>query len=113
MLVMFLVLTSADYLATNCMASLISKSAVKEVLKGYIPLPKLSPLFVILEVDISLKSCTVALVEEMETQTGLATGMKLAKLLPQIDKTEIRAVPDKNRFMQLIRDLQGKWPIST
>ena len=58
-------------------------------------------------VEIALKSCTVALVEEMETQPGLATGIQLAKLLPQIEKTvpEISAVPDKNRFLQLIRDL--------
>ncbi|KAG2294507.1 hypothetical protein Bca52824_041176 [Brassica carinata] len=57
--------------------------------------------------EISLKSCTVALVEEMEKQTGLAAGMQLAKLLPQIEKTvpEISAVPDENRFLQLIRDL--------
>ncbi|CAN8269127.1 unnamed protein product [Cochlearia groenlandica] len=57
--------------------------------------------------EISLKSCTVALGEEMEKQTGLATGMQLAKLLPQIEKTvpEISAEPDKNQFLQLIRDL--------
>lgn len=57
--------------------------------------------------EISLKSCTVALVEEMEKQTGLATGMQVAKLLPQIEKTtpEISAEPEKNRFLQLIRDL--------
>ncbi|XP_010506481.1 PREDICTED: peroxisome biogenesis protein 3-1 [Camelina sativa] len=57
--------------------------------------------------EISLKSCAVALVEEIETQTGLAMGMQLAKLLPQIEKTmpEISAEPDKNRFLQLIRDL--------
>lgn len=57
--------------------------------------------------EIALKSCTVALVEEMETQTGLNTGMQLAKLLPQIEKTvpEISAEPVKNRFLQLIRDL--------
>ncbi|CAN6811217.1 unnamed protein product, partial [Brassica oleracea] len=57
--------------------------------------------------EISLKSCTVALAEEMEKQTGLAAGMQLAKLLPQIEKTvpEISAVPDENRFLQLIRDL--------
>ncbi|XP_018487090.1 peroxisome biogenesis protein 3-1 [Raphanus sativus] len=57
--------------------------------------------------EISLKSCTVALVEEMEKQTGLAAGMQLAKLIPQIEKTvpEISAVPEENRFLQLIRDL--------
>ncbi|KAL1221643.1 Peroxisome biogenesis protein 3-1 [Cardamine amara subsp. amara] len=57
--------------------------------------------------EISLKSCAVALVEEMEKQTGLATGLQLAKLIPQIEKTmpEISAEPDKNRFLQLIRDL--------
>ncbi|CAH8352557.1 unnamed protein product [Eruca vesicaria subsp. sativa] len=57
--------------------------------------------------EISLKSCTVALVEDMERETSLATGMQLAKLIPQIEKTvpEISAVPDKNRFLQLIRDL--------
>ncbi|CAA7051352.1 unnamed protein product [Microthlaspi erraticum] len=57
--------------------------------------------------EISLKSCTVALVEEMEKQTGLATGMQVAKLLPQMEKTtpEISAEPEKNRFLQLIRDL--------
>jgi len=57
--------------------------------------------------EISLKCFAVALVEEMETQTGLATGMQLAKLLPQIEKTmpEISAEPEKNRFLQLIRDL--------
>ncbi|VVB00874.1 unnamed protein product [Arabis nemorensis] len=59
-------------------------------------------------VEISLKRFTDALVEEMETQTdGLATGMPLAKVLPQIEKTVpvIIAEPDKNRFLQLIRDL--------
>ncbi|CAN7117687.1 unnamed protein product, partial [Brassica rapa subsp. narinosa] len=57
--------------------------------------------------EISLKSCTLALGEEMEKQTGLAAGMQLAKLLPQIEKIvpEISAVPDENRFLQLIRDL--------
>ncbi|XP_020888849.1 peroxisome biogenesis protein 3-1 isoform X1 [Arabidopsis lyrata subsp. lyrata] len=57
--------------------------------------------------EISLKCCAVALVEEMETQTALAKGMQLAKLLPQIEKTmpEISAEPSKNRFLQLIRDL--------
>ncbi|KAL0899919.1 hypothetical protein Bca101_083880 [Brassica carinata] len=54
--------------------------------------------------EISLKSCTIEFVEEMERQPGLATGMQLAKLLPQIEKTvpEISDVPDKNRFLQLI-----------
>ncbi|XP_024006039.1 peroxisome biogenesis protein 3-2 [Eutrema salsugineum] len=62
-------------------------------------------------VEISLKCFTDALVEEMETQTlsgaGLATGMPLAKVLPQIEKTihVITAEPSKNRFLQLIRDL--------
>ncbi|CAN6925592.1 unnamed protein product, partial [Brassica oleracea] len=162
-------LTSADYLATNSMPSLIShvKSAVKEVLKGkqlkdvlttrtleetvirilglfmstgsphhwidYLMMPQDTTTDVsssdatvtkfhllVTEtrevltsneftdvVEIALKSCTVALVEEMETQPGLATGIQLAKLLPQIEKTvpEISAVPDKNRFLQLIRDL--------
>ncbi|KAG2315857.1 hypothetical protein Bca52824_018979 [Brassica carinata] len=172
-------LTSADYLATNGMLSLISdmKSAVKEVLKGkqlkdvltkrtleetvirildvfmstgsphhwvdYLMMAQdatMSPrdttttttdvsssdatvtkLHQLINetrevltsteftnvAEISLKSCTVALVEEMEKQTGLASGMQLAKLIPQIEKTvpEISAVPDKNRFLQLIRDL--------
>ncbi|KAF3600091.1 hypothetical protein F2Q69_00038015 [Brassica cretica] len=162
-------LTSADYLATNSMPSLIShvKSAVKEVLKGkqlkdvlttrtleetvirilglfmstgsphhwidYLMMPQDTTTDVsssdatvtkfhllVTEtrevltsneftdvVEIALKSCTVALVEEMETQPGLGTGIQLAKLLPQIEKTvpEISAVPDKNRFLQLIRDL--------
>ncbi|KFK36073.1 hypothetical protein AALP_AA4G073900 [Arabis alpina] len=59
-------------------------------------------------VEISLKRFTDTLVEEMETQTdGLATGMPLAKVLPQIEKTVpvIIAEPNKNRFLQLIRDL--------
>ncbi|KAJ4874223.1 Peroxisome biogenesis protein 3-1 [Raphanus sativus] len=57
--------------------------------------------------EIALKSCTVAFAEEMETQPGMATGIQLAKLLPQIEKTvpEISAGPDKNRFLQRIRDL--------
>ncbi|ESQ48095.1 hypothetical protein EUTSA_v10020989mg [Eutrema salsugineum] len=169
-------LTSADYLATNGMPSLISnmKSAVKEVLKGkqlkdvlttrvlqdnvirildvfmstgsphlwvdYLMVAQDTTMLprdtttdvsssdttvtkfhqLITETrevltsteftnvaEISLKSCAVALTEEMEKQTGLATGMQLAKLLPQIEKTmpEISAEPDKNRFLQLIRDL--------
>ncbi|KAJ0249165.1 Peroxisome biogenesis protein 3-1 [Hirschfeldia incana] len=169
-------LTSADYLATNGMPSLIShmKSAVKEVLKGkqlkdvlttrtleksvirildvfmstgsphhwvdYLMMAQdttMSPrdnatdvsssdatvtkLHILINetrevlisteftnvAEISLKSCTVVLVEEMEKQTGLAAGMQLAKLIPQIEKTvpEISAVPDENRFLQLIRDL--------
>ncbi|KAF8105895.1 hypothetical protein N665_0152s0030 [Sinapis alba] len=61
-------------------------------------------------VEISLKCFTDALVEEMETQSiagGLATGMPLAKMLPQIEKTIplITADPGKNRFLQLIRDM--------
>ncbi|CAH8300165.1 unnamed protein product [Eruca vesicaria subsp. sativa] len=61
-------------------------------------------------VDISLKCFTDALVEEMETESvagGLATGMPLAKMLPQIEKTipVITAEPAKNRFLQLIRDM--------
>ncbi|CAA7048192.1 unnamed protein product [Microthlaspi erraticum] len=61
--------------------------------------------------QISLKCFTDALVEEMETQSeaggGLATGMPLAKVLPQIEKTipVITAEPGKNRFLKLIRDL--------
>ncbi|VVA98080.1 unnamed protein product [Arabis nemorensis] len=169
-------LTSADYLATSGMPSLISnmKSAVKEVLKGkqlkdvlttrtlqetvirildvfmstgsphhwvdylmmaqdttmlprdnttdvsssYATVSKFHQLItetreVLTSTDftnvaeISLKSCTVTLVEEIEKLAGLATGMQLAKLLPQIEKTipEISAKPDKNRFLQLIRDL--------
>ncbi|KAF8097379.1 hypothetical protein N665_0290s0037 [Sinapis alba] len=169
-------LTSADYLATNGMLSLIPnmKSAVKEVLKGkqlkdvlttrtfeetvirildvfmstgsphhwvdYLMMAQdttMSPRDTTTDVsssdvtvsklhqlinetrevltsteftnvaEISLKSCTVALVEEMEKQAGLDTGMQLAKLIPQIEKTvpEISAVPDENRFLQLIRDL--------
>ncbi|CDY69671.1 BnaCnng64690D [Brassica napus] len=61
-------------------------------------------------VEISLKCFTDALVEEMETQSvagGLATGMPLAKMLPQIEKTipVIIAEPGKNQFLQLIRDM--------
>uniref|UniRef100_A0A1J3D2R1 Peroxisome biogenesis protein 3-2 n=1 Tax=Noccaea caerulescens TaxID=107243 RepID=A0A1J3D2R1_NOCCA len=62
-------------------------------------------------VEISLKCFTDALAEEMETQTeaggGLATGMPLAKVLPQIEKTipVITAEPGENRFLKLIRDL--------
>lgn len=47
----------------------------------------------------------------METQTeadgGLVTGMPLAKVLPQIEKTipVITAEPGENRFLKLIRDL--------
>lgn len=46
----------------------------------------------------------------METQSiagGLATGMPLAKMLPQIEKIipVITAEPGKNRFLQVIREM--------
>ncbi|CAN8288502.1 unnamed protein product [Cochlearia groenlandica] len=61
-------------------------------------------------VEISLKCFADALAEEMERQSvggGLAAGMPLAKLLPQIEKTIPLVIdePDKNQFLPLIRDL--------
>ncbi|XP_010551146.1 PREDICTED: peroxisome biogenesis protein 3-2-like [Tarenaya hassleriana] len=58
--------------------------------------------------EISLKTFTAALVEEMGTEGSLGTGgMPLAKLLPRIEMTipVVTAEPGKNRFLQLIRDL--------